>query len=371
MCAAFLRGQIKAVTGRELPSVTEEFRPIHVDASACQRETVALFAAVHVPIRKEVAVVKSPDAGGQPALSAFLKNLVGWCNSSACSTLQREAASGLFATLVNKYTDDILDFLDEMLTSYFPTTLNNPRVPVEGRRTAIDNWVWISRGLVVRSHPLAVSFIDSLLTLIDDEAVAWNAARALGVLVADDGILTKRNSAILKILHVQKCFNTVLPKVMDGAKKVNGTNRETAYLIALASLVKAVPKSLYGTQMPTLMPLLLRGLEITDPETRKQIIETILSNIEAFSDDKSLSTYASTLVVTLLRNCTVVDMPEYKVRVAALKCLTLLPGVVRYDLLHPYKLRVLKDLAKALDDPRRAVRKEAVDARTKWYKYSG
>ena len=38
---------------------------------------------------------------------------------------------------------DIPDFLDEMLTSYFPTTLNNPRVPVEGRRTAIDNWVWV------------------------------------------------------------------------------------------------------------------------------------------------------------------------------------------------------------------------------------
>ena len=52
-----------------------------------------------------------------------------------------------------------------------------------------------------------------------------------------------------------------------------------------------------------------------------------------------------------------------KVRVAALKCLALLPDAVRYDLLHPYKSRVLKDLTKALDDPKRVVRKEAVDAR--------
>jgi hypothetical protein len=36
---------------------------------------------------------------------------------------------------------------------------------------------------------------------------------------------------------------------------------------------------------------------------------------------------------------------------------------VRYDLLHPYKTRVLKDLAKVLDDPKRAVRKEAVITR--------
>lgn len=57
------------------------------------------------------------------------------------------------------------------------------------------------------------------------------------------------------------------------------------------------------------------------------------------------------------------DDDVQKVRVAALKYLALLPGAVRYDLLHPYKPRVLKDLAKALDDPRRAVREAAVDAR--------
>ncbi|KAF8557709.1 ARM repeat-containing protein [Imleria badia] len=369
--AAFLDGQVKAVTGGEFPSVTEEFRPVHADASARQRETVALFAAAHVPIRKEVLVMKNVDVKGQSILSAYLRNLVRWCDLSTCSILQRVAASELFATLVNKYTDDVSDFLDEMLTSYFPTTLNNPCIPPEARRKAIDNWVWISRGLVVRSHPLALSFIDSLLTLLDDEAVAWDAARALGVLVADDGVLIKRNGAVLKILHVQKYFNAVLPKVIHGANKVDGTKRETAYLIALASLVNAVPKSLYGTQMATLMPLLLRGLEVADPQIRWQIIETFSNNINTFSDDKLLSTYASTLVVAILKNCTIVDMPEHKVRVAALKCLALVPDTIRYDLLHPYKPRVLKELAMALDDTKRAVRKEAVDARTKWYKYSG
>lgn len=59
------------------------------------------------------------------------------------------------------------------------------------------------------------------------------------------------------------------------------------------------------------MPLLLRGLDVTDPEIRWQIIETFSNNINAFSDDKVLSTYASTLVVAMLKNCTVVDMPEH------------------------------------------------------------
>jgi DNA repair/transcription protein MET18/MMS19 len=39
---------------------------------------------------------------------------------------------------------------------------------------------------------------------------------------------------------------------------------------------------------------------------------------------------------------------------------------VRYDILHPSKPTVIKELAKAVDDPKRAVRKEAVDARTAW-----
>jgi hypothetical protein len=41
----------------------------------------------------------------------------------------------------------------------------------------------------------------------------------------------------------------------------------------------------------------------------------------------------------------------------------MLPKIVRYDVLHPQKPMVLRELTKALDDPKRAVRKEAVDAR--------
>ena len=50
-------------------------------------------------------------------------------------------------------------------------------------------------------------------------------------------------------------------------------------------------------------------------------------------------------------------------RIGALKYLAVLPKIVRYDVLHPQKAMVLRELAKALDDPKRAVRKEAVDAR--------
>lgn len=48
---------------------------------------------------------------------------------------------------------------------------------------------------------------------------------------------------------------------------------------------------------------------------------------------------------------------------AALRYLGILPSIVRYDVLHPYKATVIRELSKVLDDPKRSVRKEAVDAR--------
>ena len=55
--------------------------------------------------------------------------------------------------------------------------------------------------------------------------------------------------------------------------------------------------------------------------------------------------------------------PQKRVRIAALQYLATLPNIVRYDVLHPQRAIVLRELARALDDPKRAVRKEAVEAR--------
>jgi DNA repair/transcription protein MET18/MMS19 len=53
-------------------------------------------------------------------------------------------------------------------------------------------------------------------------------------------------------------------------------------------------------------------------------------------------------------------------RIAALRCLGGFPDVVRFESLQNVKAAVIRDLALALDDPKRMVRKEAVDSRAKW-----
>ncbi|KAJ8590123.1 ARM repeat-containing protein [Rhizopogon salebrosus TDB-379] len=362
--AAYMQGEIKPITDGLL-NTTAPFAPFHLDASPRQRNTLTIFSSIIITLRKEVHIPVEN-------LSTFLSELVTWSDSLSSTSFQQEAALYTLASIVNKHVEDAPDFISSQLDDYWSSRLNNTSVPAETRKNAISTWISITRALLVRSHPSAHAFIDHLFELLDDSTVDWDAARALGLLASEDPVLTKRNTAVLKILHVQKYFNAVMPRILEGAKGVSGSRRETAYLVGLASLINAVPKAVYVTQMPSLMPLLLRGLDLADPSIRSHIINTLSNNIDITSADKdTVSMYASTLVLAMLKNCTYSEMPDPGVRAAALKYLALLPGTVRYDLLHPYKASVLKELAKTLDDPKRAVRKEAVNARTNWYKYNG
>jgi len=124
--------------------------------------------------------------------------------------------------------------------------------------------------------------------------------------------------------------------------------------------------------MSSLMPLLLRSLDLRDTEIRANVIDTFISAVGSESTDHcAISEHASTLVSTMLKNSMASEVSSARVRIVALRYLGILPDVVRYDVLHPYKAIVIRELAKVLDDPKRSVRKEAVDARTNWFKYNG
>jgi DNA repair/transcription protein MET18/MMS19 len=200
------------------------------------------------------------------------------------------------------------------------------------------------------------------------------------------------------------------------------------HLVALAALIGAMPKAAYVHQLPTvslptithtyiffislqLMPLLLRGLSLPDSTLRAGVIDTLLSAAQADIDSGAktegniITEHAVSLTSIMLQNSAASDIADtvslinlrswcpfilgkQRVRVGALKYLAVLPKIVQYSVLHPQKATVLRELAKALDDPKRAVRKEAVHARsvalaslvllaftlrvrTSWFRYSG
>ncbi|TFY64928.1 hypothetical protein EVJ58_g2311 [Rhodofomes roseus] len=368
--AAYHRDDVKQLAeGHQKIPTDKSFGPFASNAPTVQKNLLALYAAAITALHKEVAL---PDPGEGPLLNQLLL----WSVVDADNILQRDAAAHAIASILNKRTEGLSTFLEERLDLFWKDEVVTSERPPEARRQAISTWTWMTKALLVRGDPRGADLVDRLFELFGDDKVGWDAARAVGGAVATDKILTKKNHAVIKFLYAQKYCNSVLPRIIEAAKSSEDPQRQNAYLVALTSLIKSVPKTVYAHQMPTLMPLLLRGLDLPDFEIRASVIDTLLATAESSSSSKAkengiIAEHASSLVSTMLRNSMIKEMPSMRVRVAALRFLSVLPSAVRYDVLHPQKATVIRELWKVLDDPKKAVRKEAVEARTNWYKFSG
>ncbi|KAH9059086.1 ARM repeat-containing protein [Lactarius vividus] len=370
--AAYLKGEVAtlAVGDLSLPADTR-FSPFDLAAPDDQASLVPLFSGAVIALRPEVRIPVDDEG-------AFLEELLNWSIRYAKNNTQRECAWQVITAVVNKHALDLDAFLDATFSTFWNEEIAISPDP-DTRRRSISAWAWISRALLVRGHPKALLFVYRLFELFGDADVGWDAARAIGQIGTADKELTKRNHAIIKLLHAQKYASSTLPKIIAGAQDSTDPFRQTVHLVALAALIKAIPKTAYEHELPTLMPLLLRGLSLPDPTLRAGVIDTLLSAAQAdveaeaktASEGSVITEHASSLASIMLQNSAASEMADTRVRVGALKYLAVLPKIVRYSVLHPQKATVLRELARASDDPKRAVRKEAVEARTSWFRYSG
>ncbi|KAI0306124.1 ARM repeat-containing protein [Multifurca ochricompacta] len=370
--AAYFKGDITPLAVGDLNLPTDaHFAPFDPAAPEGQANLIALFSAAVIALHPEVKIPVDDEG-------TLLVQLLNWSIRHAKTNVQRENAWHIAAAIVNKHVSSLNTFLNTTLSAFWDEEIAKSLDP-DARRRAISAWAWVSRALLVRNYPQALQFVNRFFELFEDAEVSWDAARAIGQVGTVDNVLTKRNHVVIKILHAQKYASNMLPKIIEGTKDPTKKIRQTTHLVALAALIKAIPKAVYVHELPTLMPLLLRGLSLPDLTLRAGVIDTLLSAAQVDVDsglktDKEASVaaeHAVSLTSVMLQNSTVAEMPDVRVRVGALKYLAVLPKIVRYDVLHPQKATVLRGLAKALDDPKRAVRKEAVDARTTWFRYSG
>ncbi|KAJ7289243.1 ARM repeat-containing protein [Mycena rebaudengoi] len=361
---AFLAGQITSICEGELVTTADRFFPFTADATEHIRNLIVLFQAGVVPLNPTVTVDQDINACTEKILSEGLAH--------TDNERQKEAVLHIIGSLVNKHVDVLGPFLDRKNTVYWSEEVLDPTVPTERRQQAIRVWTWICKGLLVRNHKLATDFIYRLFEIFGDESVGTHAAKAFGDIAASDNILTKRNSAVVKFLWAQKFATGILPRLINGAKDETDSVQQHANLIALTALIKSIPNASYAHEMPQLMPLFLRALHIPDPQIRANVIETLLAAAQQKSTHDVLAEHAAALVRTMLGFTKARgEITSARIRIWALRYLGVLPVVVRYDVLHPSKAVVLRELAEALDDPKRSVRKEAVDAREAWFKYNG
>ncbi|TRM60732.1 RNAPII transcription regulator C-terminal-domain-containing protein [Schizophyllum amplum] len=359
---AYIEGDVSGIAeGQQKIPPSAEFAPLKDGAPASQKGTVALLASAVVALHSEV-VLPLPDT------SVFVTNTIWWSLRSAETDLQRSSAWHICASVVNKRVTDVPSFLESGLQEFWTAAIESKSADTTLRQHALKGWAWICRALLVRNHAGAAELVNKLFGLFDDSTVSWDAAKVIGQIGRADTVLTKRNHAVIRILYLQKYVNSILPRIMSDAAGRENPVVQTASLVAVTSLITAVPKATYTQELDSLFPLLLRALDLPDPDLRASVIETLLAiNNDDAPESSRASEHASTLVSVMLKNCTVDSMPTTRVRIAALRYLSILPRILMREVMQRYKATVTKDLAKTLDDPKKVVRKEAVTTRTKWF----
>ncbi|OLL26490.1 MMS19 nucleotide excision repair [Neolecta irregularis DAH-3] len=268
----------------------------------------------------------------------------------------------ILACLFNKYFSD-----DEINCIIRPE--------IEKLKTMLDSTEIASRALHLL---LNVIFFFSTLTAdcktiaVEDtqDRVRNNRDTAAGfaLLSQDHEILNPTNHAVIRILHKQRFFVFCLPRLFDGFKAAQAGIKPN-YLIALSNLLANTPQKIYSSDLPEILPLLLESLTLNHSNVKASTIDTLYVTI--FKSPALISEHVATIVPQLLKAIQLSEINTMNVRLAALKCLSIIPGSIRYELIHPFKDQVVRGLLGSLDDPLRIVRKEAVDCRHKWINASG
>ncbi|KAJ5218140.1 uncharacterized protein N7498_000239 [Penicillium cinerascens] len=266
--------------------------------------------------------------------------------------------------------------------------------------SAIRTVFWLSKALVLRLAPTTTHILTSLLGLLSspDQQTSAATARGFSILLSEDDVLSATNGATIRLLSKQRVFTTVVPMISSRIREVNiaGNADETqtkpdhikpAHLTALAGILSTISTALVMPELPTLLPLLLQSLDLQTLDS-VAVRAATLDTLAVIIRDNGVAVidkcgHVHSLVERLLKttqaktNSSAVNTP--RLRADALKCLYLLatkqtsadagsnaPPPPSISPLLPEKNQVLRSLRAVLDDPKRDVRKAAVDARGAW-----
>ncbi|SGZ26113.1 BQ5605_C024g09837 [Microbotryum silenes-dioicae] len=366
--AAFQSGQLEALLGESVKSAPMQvaFDPLGNGPTA-QRNLILLYTASLIPIRP--AVKLSPDQDINDLVRGTLRRSV-----QAKDEIQRIANLHLLGSLVNKRAPELVPCFEKDLSTIW--TDNIEAGPASTRAIALHAWSWIAKGLVVRSEQRGYDMVSKIVELFDDEVLGNAAAQALGVIADEsDQVLSKDNFAVLRLLYKQRFCSFVLPKIVAGHDEALCNPSVLAvHLVALSGLLNHIPKQLTLTELPRLLPLLISALDLPDPLLRANVIDSLktLTLEETLSETLELNIPS---IVNKLIKSLANEIGSTKelitLRSSCLSFLQVLPARVPYHVLHPQKPMVLKQLAQSVDDPKKQVRKLAVDCRSAWFTYAG
>uniref|UniRef100_A0A8D3C2X0 MMS19 nucleotide excision repair protein n=1 Tax=Scophthalmus maximus TaxID=52904 RepID=A0A8D3C2X0_SCOMX len=358
---AALQGK-KGSSGRRSPLVEEVVLSavVSVISTSCARLQPMSTASRAVSLFLDDDVSFLPD-NSFPSQIQLLK--VGMCGGSVY-------ASVFLCHLVEvPQIDQLMSQLEELsCTCSHPWSLQTPVTvcreldssssPV--RTQALTLMIWVSKALLLRYHPLSTALTDKLFSLLDDTDLGAAAADGFSLLMSDSSdVLNRGCHADVRIMYRQRFFSE------NSAKLVQGFNaapqeKKSNYLKALSNIVNKLPKQVQITELPALLSLLLEALSCPDQGVQL----STLSCLEPVLVDPppALIQQLEALVSRLLA---LTSSPTMSVKIASMRCIHAISRFPEHEIL-PFRARVLRALARPLDDRKRLVRSEAVQARGEW-----
>ncbi|KAJ1140987.1 hypothetical protein NDU88_007324 [Pleurodeles waltl] len=292
-----------------------------------------------------------------PNQTRLLHQLLSLSSRSFCPFVC-DSASKSFAGLVNKCPAG--EQLNEILHSAVDK-IESGLAGGPNRTQAFTLLLWVTKALVLRYHPLNTDLMNKLIHLLADPELGSLAADNFSLLLSDStDVLNKACHANIRIMFRQRFFTENVPKIVQGFHSSAEDNKSN-YLKALSQVLNCLPKQVLMTELPSLFALLLEALSCPD----RVVQLSTLTCLEPLMLDAApiMSLHLETLITKLL---TLTSSPSMAVRIAALQCVHAVSKLPTHLLL-PYKQKVIRALAKPLDDKKRLVRKVAVAARGDWF----
>ncbi|XP_042052468.1 MMS19 nucleotide excision repair protein homolog [Salvia splendens] len=375
--------------------------------SSCKHEWLtSLFASVIIALRPQTSIpngkmiiqlfIKSLLNGHVPsahALGSLVNKLPLEINGMNCSenlTLNK-ALDMISPTFTGISHHDKVSQNNGSGVDFSSLRLNTLRMQ-SGINTAIG-LAWIGKGLLMRGHEKVKDITMALLSLLmldregvdskelqiidveDMHQLRTTAADAFHIIMSDSGeCLNRAYHATIRPLYKQRFFSTIMPiflslLIKSDASLVSPTYTSRSMLYrAFAHVVSDTPLIAVLAESKKIVPILLECLSVLSKDVaNKDIIYNVLLVISGILLEKNGQEAAvenAPIIINLL-----IDLTTFQhmmaIRETAIQCLVAMTELP-YTRIYPLRTKVLQATSKALDDPKRIVRQEAVRCRQSW-----
>ncbi|CAH2044832.1 unnamed protein product [Thlaspi arvense] len=243
---------------------------------------------------------------------------------------------------------------------------------------AIAGLSWIGKGLLMRGdgrvNEIALVLMECLKSpncsghALHPSAMK-HAADAFFILMSDSGVcLNKKFHAVIRPLYKQRFFSITVP-ILESLIVNNQTplSRTMLYL-ALAHVISNVPVTVILDNTKKLQPMILEGLSVLsiDPVDKETLFSLLLVLSGTLTDSKGQESASDNAYIIIECLVKLTSYPHLMVvRETAIQCLVALLELP-HGRIYRFRRQVLQAIVKALDDPKRRVREEAIKCKQAW-----